>query len=242
MLLSVADSFQNRILASLPPQDRNDVGQHLNPVALGLKQILHQPGAPISDVYFIEQGLASVLSNDANGAAVEVRMVGREGMTGFPYLLGAHSLRQRIIMQIPGIAWRMDAAQCKAEFDRREALRSAVLRYINTALSLTAQTAACNRLHSLEQRCARLLLNASDRLGSDTMPITHELLALMLGTRRAGVTETLCRVQRCGWIHYQRGRLTITNREALTASACGCYLVDREEFNWFSRSQTMRTS
>jgi CRP-like cAMP-binding protein len=159
------------------------------------------------DVHFIEEGLASVLTAMPDGDAVEVRMAGREGVTGFSYLLGAHSLRQEIIVQAPGSALRMRAAIFKTTFDRSESFRRTVLRYINTALSMTAQTAACNSLHSVEQRCARWLLNASDRIGSNTMPMTHELLALLLGVRRAGVTAVAGKLQSSELIRYHRGRV-----------------------------------
>jgi CRP-like cAMP-binding protein len=162
-------------------------------------------------------------------------MVGREGIVGLAHLLGAEMMPQQIIVQVPGSALRIGATLLKAEFERSEALRRIVLRLANAALAMTSQTAACNRVHSLEQRCARWLLNASDRIGTDAMPMTHDFLSHMLGVRRAGVTAAASEFQRSGLIRYQRGRLTILDREALVERACECYLVDREQFEWPGR-------
>ena len=225
--------FRNRILRALPQAELDHLRPHLQPVPLRQKQILHEVGAPIEDLYFIENGLASVLTTTAHGDAIEVRMTGREGLTGFPYLLGVKILRQRIIVQVPGNALRISAAPFKGEFERREVLRHTVLCFVNAAFAMTSQTAACNRLHSVEQRCARWLLNASDRIGSDTMPMTHEFLSSLLGARRSGVTITAGRLQSSGLIRYRRGHLAIVDRNALEALACECYAFDRRQFEWF---------
>lgn len=232
MALSRTGTVQNRILSALPRAALDDLLLHLYPVSLSQRQILHEAGAPIQQLYFLEQGLASVLTTMVDGDAIEVRMIGREGVTGFPYLLGAEILPQQVIVQVPGNALRISAELLKSEFDRREALRRNVLRFVNAANAMTSQTAACNRLHSVEQRCARWLLNASDRVGAESMPITHEFLSLLLGVRRAGVTVAAGRLQRSGFIRYHRGHLTILARDALEASACECYRIDREQFDW----------
>lgn len=234
MPLSVDHRLRNRILSARPPADFEHLRPHLEQLPLRQRQVLHQPGAAIEHVHFIEEGLASVLTTMPEGDAVEVRMAGREGITGFSYVLGAHSLRQEIIVQAPGSALRMSAAIFKTAFDRSEPLRRTVLRYVNTALTMTAQTAACNRLHSIEQRCARWLLNASDRIDSNTMPMTHEFLALLLGVRRAGVTAVAGKLQSSGLIRYHRGRLTIVDRDGLERVACQCYDADRQEFDWLT--------
>jgi CRP-like cAMP-binding protein len=220
----------NLILNALPEADIQRLCAQQQRVALRQKQILHQPGAAIEHVYFLEQGLASVLTMMLDGSAVEVLMMGREGVTGFPYLLGAETSLQQVVVQVPGNALRMNAALFKAEFDRSASLRRIVVPFINAAYAMTSQTAACNRLHSIEQRCARWLLNASDRIGSDTMPMTHEFLSFLLGVRRAGVTITAGRLQRAGLIRYHRGSLTIIERHALEALSCECYQLDRELF------------
>lgn len=234
MPLSAGHIIRNWILSELPPADFEHLRPHLEQLPLRQRQVLHEPGAAIEHVHFIEEGLASVLTTMPDGDAVEVRMAGREGVTGFSYVLGAHSLRQEIIVQAPGSALRMRAAIFKTTFDRSELLRRTVLRYINTALSMTAQTAACNSLHSVEQRCARWLLNASDRIGSNTMPMTHELLALLLGVRHAGVTAVAGKLQSSELIRYHRGHLTILDRDGLERVACECYGADRQEFDWLT--------
>jgi CRP-like cAMP-binding protein len=232
MTPSAGPTIRNRVLSALPQTDLQQLRPHLQPVSLPQKQILHEASAAIEHIYFVEQGLASVLTTMADGGAVEVRMLGREGIIGLSYLLGAQSVPQQVIVQVPGNALRMSAALFKAEFDQREHLRRVVLRLVSAALAMTSQNAACNRLHSVEQRCARWLLEASNRIASDTMPMTHEFLSSLLGVRRAGVTETAGHLQRSGLVRYHRGQLTITDREDLEARACECYLVDHEQFEW----------
>jgi CRP-like cAMP-binding protein len=234
MPLSVGHTIRNRILSARPPADFEHLLPHLEQLPLRQRQVLHHPGTAIEHVHFIEEGLASVLTTMQDGDAVEIRMAGREGVTGFSYVLGAQSLRQEIIVQAPGSALRMSAAIFKTAFDQSEPLRRTVLRYVNTALSMTAQTAACNRLHSVEQRCARWLLNASDRIGSNTIQMTHEFLALLLGVRRAGVTAVAGKLQSSGLIRYHRGRLAILDRDGLERVACECYDADRQEFDWLT--------
>jgi CRP-like cAMP-binding protein len=155
-------------------------------------------------------------------------MIGIEGIVGVSALLGAGTSSQHVIVQIPGSALRMDAASCKAAFDLRSSVRATVLRFIDAFLILVAQTAACNRLHSARQRCARWLLMASDRIESDTMAITHEFLSFMLGVRRTGVTAIARELQRSRLIEYRHGRIRILDRHGLQAVACECYGIDHE--------------
>jgi CRP-like cAMP-binding protein len=133
-------------------------------------------------------------------------------------------------VQIPGDALRMNAVRCKAAFDQSAGVRRLALRFTESMLNLSAQTAACNRLHSIEQRCARWLLMASDRIGADVMPMTHEFLSTMLGVRRAGVTVTAQELQRSGLIRYHRGEVTIRDHDGLAESACECYRIDHDRF------------
>jgi CRP-like cAMP-binding protein len=234
MPLPAGHIIRNRILSALPQVDFDHFRPHLRQLPLCQRQVLHKSGAAIEHVHFIEEGLASVLTIMPEGDAVEVRMAGREGVTGFPYLPPARPLRQQIIVQAPGSALRMSATVFKTAFDRSERLRRAVLCYLDVALSMTSQNAACHSLHSVEQRCARWLLNASDRIGSDTMPITPEFLALLVGVRRPGVTAVAGKLQRSGFIGCHRGRLTILDRDGLERSACECYHADRQEFDWLA--------
>jgi CRP-like cAMP-binding protein len=224
------DIPRNRLLAALPPQELEELASQLHPVSLSQRQVLYETGAPIEDVYFIQQGVASILTDMADGASIEVGMIGIEGIVGVAALLGATLSSHQAIVQIPGDALRMNAARCKAAFDQGAGVRRLALRFTESMLNLSAQTAACNRLHSIEQRCARWLLMASDRIGADVMPMTHEFLSTMLGVRRAGVTVTAQELQRSGLIRYHRGEVTIRDHDGLAESACECYRIDHDRF------------
>jgi len=218
--------YKNRILAALPQADLDRFFASLQPVSLPLKHVLYQVGAPLDCLYFIEEGVASILTSMANGATIEVGMVGKEGIVGVAALMGGEASAQQIVVQVHGAALKMPAAECKEAFDQSPAFRAAVLRYVAAFLDLGAQTAACNRLHSIEQRCARWFLMALDRLDGDVMPMTHEFLASMLGVRRAGITETAGELQRAGLIRNHRGEVTVVDRPGLEAAACECYGLD----------------
>jgi CRP-like cAMP-binding protein len=223
-----ASAQKNRILAALPQAELDRLFSSLEPVSLAQRQVLHEVGAPFEHLYFIEAGVASVLTSMADGSRIEVGMIGREGIVGAAALLGGERSAQHVIVQVCGAALRMKVAKCRAAFDGSAAVRVPVLRYIQAFLDLSAQTAACNRLHSIEQRCARWLLMARDRVDGDEMPMTHEFLATMLGVRRAGVTETVGELHRSGLIQNHRGAVTILDREGLEAAACECYRLDHE--------------
>ena len=227
MSLPTHKIFQNRLLAALPEEDVQRFFSDLHPVSFPLRHVIYEVGAPLEYVYFIEQGLASILMNMSNGSTVEVGMIGTEGMVGMPALLGGVISNRQFIVQSPITALRMNAALCKTAFDQSAAVRRVVLRFTEAILDLAAQTAACNRLHLIEQRCARWLLMSSDRMRSDIIPMTHEFLSSMLGVRRAGVTTTLGELTRSGLIEHGRGHLTISDREGLEATACECYPLDR---------------
>jgi CRP-like cAMP-binding protein len=218
---------KNQILAAIPAGEREDLFPGLRRITLPLRHVLYEAGAPFDYVYFIEEGLASVLTSMTEGSNIEVGMIAAEGIVGLPFLLGAETAAQQVVIQIPGTALRMNAAQCKATFDQSVDVRRVIHRFADHFMNLSAQTAGCNRLHQIEQRCARWLLMACDRVSSDTIPMTHEFLSHMLGVRRAGVSEVAGELQRSGLIRYNRGRLTITDREGLEAVACECYGVDR---------------
>jgi len=222
---------KNRLLAAFPQEDLDHFFSDLRPVSLPQRHVIYEAGAPIDDVYFIEEGLSSVLTTMADGSTIEVGMVGMEGMVGVSALLGGETSAQQVIMQIAGTGLRMNAAFCKAAFDQSEAVRRIMLRFTEAVLNLGAQTAACNRLHSVEQRCARWLLMSSDRIQSDILPLTHEFLSSMLGVRRAGVTETAGELQRSALIRHHHGQITILDHEGLEAMACECYRLDRDRFD-----------
>ena len=204
---------------------------NLHPVSFPLRHVLYEVDAPLEHVYFIEQGLSSILMSMSNGSTIEVGMIGMEGMIGIQALLGSLTSNHQFIAQAPITALRMNTALCKAAFDQSAAVRRVVLRFTEVVLGLASQTAACNRLHSIEQRCARWMLISSDRLHSDTISMTHEFLASMLGVRRAGVTTTLGELDRSGLIDNGRGRVTVTDRDGLEAAACECYQRDRSRLD-----------
>jgi CRP-like cAMP-binding protein len=219
-------AIKNRLLAALPPEEVKRFFSDLRPIPLSLRQIVYAVGQPLESVHFIEDGLASILTTMVDGSTIEIGMIGTEGMVGVSALLGAETSAQQIIVQIPGCALRMSAAKCKMAFEQSAVVRRVMLRFTEVIFNLSAQTAACNRLHLIEKRCARWLLMASDRIGSDTMPMTHEFMSSMRGVRRAGVTETLGELQKSGLIRNGRAEITIIDRKGLEANACECYRVD----------------
>ena len=220
--------IKNRLLAGLPPEDLAELIQHLEPVALPKKQVLYEVGAPLDRIYFIEEGLASVLTTMEDGASSEVGMVGPEGLVGVSALLGGSVSAQHIVMQLPGRGHHIAARHCKTVFEHSPEVRRVVLRFIEDLLNLSSQTAGCNRLHSVEQRSARWLLMASDRIDSKLLPLTQEFLAAMLGVRRSGVSEAMSELQRSGLIRYRRGQITIVDHAGLEKTACECYRLDKQ--------------
>jgi CRP-like cAMP-binding protein len=220
--------LKNRLLAGLAPEDMAQLFQHLEPVKLPKKQILYEVGAPLEHIYFIEEGLASVLTTMEDGASSEVGMVGPEGVIGVSALLGGKTSAQHVVMQLPGKGHHIAAKRCKCVFDESPRVRAVMLRFIEDLLNLSSQTAGCNRLHSVEQRSSRWLLMASDRVSSNVLPLTQEFLAAMLGVRRSGVSEAASELQRSGLIRYRRGEITIIDRAGLEATACECYAIDKQ--------------
>lgn len=203
--------------------DADQFFSNLNPVPLSLKQIVYEVGAPLEHVYFVEHGVVSIITKMTTGETIEAGMIGLEGMVGLSALFGDEKSGEYALVQAPGIALRMSAADCIAAFDQSEDVRSVILRYTGTLLSLGMRTAACNTLHSLQQRTARWLLMMHDRLQSDAMPLTHEFLSTMLGTRRTRITEAAGELQRSGLIRYARGIVNILDHPGLCAIACECY-------------------
>lgn len=220
--------IKNRLLAGLPPEDLAELIQHLEPVTLPKKQILFEVGAPLEHIYFLDEGLASVLTTMEDGASSEVGMVGPEGLVGASALLGGRVSAQHVVMQLSGHGHHIAAKHCKSIFDRSAEVRRVVLRFIEDLLNLSSQTAGCNRLHTVEQRSARWLLMASDRVDSKVLPLTQEFLAAMLGVRRSGVSEAMSELQRSGLVRYRRGEITIIDRPGLETTACECYRLDKQ--------------
>jgi CRP-like cAMP-binding protein len=214
---------KNQLLGAMSQEDADKFFSDLHPVSLPLRQIIYGVGAPLEHVYFIEQGIASILTHMTAGERIEAGMIGSEGIVGLPALLGREMSGQHVIVQAPLTALRMTSVDFKAAFEQSTAVRNVMLRYTGTLLEIASQTAACNRLHSLKERCARWLLMMYDRLQSDAMPLTHEFLSMMLGVRRSRVSEAAGELQRLGLIRYYRGQVNILDHAALTAMACECY-------------------
>ena len=229
-MLQADYSFNNRLLSGLPPADMALLLPHMRLVDLQQKHVLYDVGQAFEVVYFMEQGVTSVLTTMEDGASIEVGMVGFEGLVPVTALLGEKISEQHIVVQLPGRAAKISLDHCRAAFDKSPAIRAAVLSFTNTFLHLSAQTAACNRLHSVEQRLSRWLLMSSDRFQSETLPLTQEYISSMLGVRRVGVTETAGELQRSGLIRYNNGNITIIDRAGLENTACECYGIDRARF------------
>jgi CRP-like cAMP-binding protein len=223
-------SVQNRLLAALSAGDWAHVEPHLEAVELPFDQTIHAADGPVDAVFFIETGMISLLVTLEGGEQVEAGLAGPEGLIGTSLIYGnSHALTDARV-QMEGTALRIGAAALHAEMERSATLRAQLLRY---ALAFHAQvtlTAACNARHAIDQRLARWLLAAHDRAGADEFTMTHEVLSLMLGVRRPGVTVAAGMLQRAGLIHYARGRMTITDRLGLEAASCECYHTVRHEY------------
>lgn len=221
---------RNRILAALPPGDLARLAPALEPVELIPHQILHRMHAPIPEIHFVEAGLVSLVVRLERGGASEVGIIGREGMVGLPVALGATRAAEEALVQVEGRALRLRADLFRAELARSPNLMRLVLRYEAVFRSHLSQTAACNSRHPIEKRLARWLLMAADRVGRDELVMTQEMLATMLGVRRAGITDAVSGLQRAGVIGFARGRVTILDRPALERTSCECYDAIRREY------------
>jgi CRP-like cAMP-binding protein len=221
--------YKNRLLASMPAAAIQKLAPHLLPFDLPRDLALFEPGQPIDFVYFIEQGVCSIVATMQNGTSVEVGLIGREGFVGIPVLLGTVSSPNRSFMQIAGHGFRVKARILSEQCEASALLRKCLMRGVHGALIQTAQTAACNRVHDLHERLARWLLMCRDRVQTDQIVITQELLAIMLGTRRSSVTVAAAMLQKAGLITHTRGRVIIHNYSGLADAACECYGVVHDE-------------
>jgi CRP-like cAMP-binding protein len=218
---------QNRLLPALPPEEYAWVLPQLTPVRMSLKQVLAEPDEPMRDVYFLRDGVGSVVADEQEGGAAEVGTVGREGFVGLPVLNGAGSMPFRVVVQVEGHAWRLPADALTRLVDERPAVRRLLMRYSQYFTDQVAQSVACNRLHTLDERCARWLLMTHDRVDGDSFELTHEFLSYMLGVRRAGVTVAMGALQAAGVVRYSRGRVKVLERPRLEEASCGCYQITR---------------
>jgi CRP-like cAMP-binding protein len=223
-------NVRNRLLAVLPPDDFALLARSLKLVILEFKRVLYEPGQPIESVYFIESGLVSILAPTGDGDFAEVGLVGREGLVGLPVVLGADSSATETLVQMQGVALRVQGAALNEALDRSAPLRRLLLHYVHAFHNQVTQTAACNGNHTLDERLARWLLMVHDRAEGDTFPMTQEFMSMMLGVRRAGVSVTANILQKAGAITYHHGTMTVTNRAILQGAACKCYGIMRQQF------------
>ncbi|HEX2525464.1 MAG TPA: Crp/Fnr family transcriptional regulator [Geminicoccus sp.] len=220
-------SIRNRLLAALPPGSLAKLWPQLTPVDLELRQVLHRPEEPIATVYFPERGWCSMLAPLEDGDSGEVGLVGWEGVTALPVILGEAFDDLEVMVQCPGTALSMGADSLRAAMEGDPVLRTLLLRYVMLHHGQVARTAACNGRHHTDQRLARWLLMSHDRAEGDEFPMTHEFLSMMLGVRRAGITIAAGALQKAGMISYRGGRMRITDRPGLESSACECYGISR---------------
>jgi CRP-like cAMP-binding protein len=230
---------RNLLLAALPDADFGRLQPHLKPIALPLGWALYESGDRQAHVFFPTEGIVSLLYVTENGASAEIAVTGNEGLIGVSLFMGGGSTPSRAIVQSTGRAYRLEAEILKREFERGGALQHLLLRYTQALITQMAQTAVCNRHHTVEQQLCRWLLLSLDRLASNEVRMTQELIANMLGVRREGVTEAAGRLQDAGLIRYQRGQIAVHDRSRLERRVCECYAVVKRECDRLLRYDEM---
>jgi CRP-like cAMP-binding protein len=220
---------QNHILNALSPEVIGRLAPHLELIPLSLGNVVYESGAAMTHVYFPTDSIVSLLYVMENGASAEISVVGNEGLVGVSLFLGGESTPSRAIVQSKGSAYRLLRSKLKEEFNRHGELLTVILRYTQCLITQMAQTAVCNRHHTLDQQLCRWLLLSLDRLSGNTVSMTQELIANMLGVRREGVTEAAGKLQKSGVIRYARGKITVLDRPALESRCCECYAVVKAE-------------
>ncbi|MEW9585170.1 Crp/Fnr family transcriptional regulator [Paraburkholderia sp. DGU8] len=219
----------NHLLAVLDDEEWARVAPHIRPVDLSLGQVIYEPGDRLDHVYFPGTSIVSLLYVLESGASAEIAIVGNEGIVGIALFMGGETMPSRAVVQSAGRAYRLAATVLKEEFHRAGAVQRLLLRYTQALITQMAQTAVCNRHHSIDQQLCRWLLLSLDRLPSNELTMTQELIANMLGVRRAGVTEAAVKLQEAGLIRYSHGRIEVLDRSGLETRACECYRVVKRE-------------
>ena len=222
---------QNHLLNALPPADYDRLAPNLELIPLRLGDVLYESGGHLRYVYFPTTSIISLLYVMEDGASAEIAVVGNEGILGISLFMGGETTPSRAVVQSAGHAYRLKAELLKSEFERFGPTMHLLLRYTQALITQMAQTAVCNRHHSVDQQLCRWLLLSLDRLLSNELSMTQELIANMLGVRREGVTEAAGRLQDAGLIEYRRGRITVLDRTAVEARSCECYQVVKSEFD-----------
>ena len=226
-----ADLKENSLLAALPDAEWTRWLPQLERVEMPLGQVLYEAGDTLKYMYFPINSIVSLLYVMENGASAEIAVVGKEGLVGVSLFMGGESTSSRAVVQSAGHGCRLNSKVMKSEFDRAGPVLHLLLRYTQALLTQMAQTAVCNRHHSLDQQLCRWLLLSLDRLAGNELVMTQELIANMLGVRREGVTEPPLQLQKVGLIRYARGRITVLDREGLERRTCECYAVVKREYD-----------
>lgn len=230
-MISPHSPSQNYLLAALPTVEFEALAGHLELVTMRLGQMLYEPGGQLQHAYFPTTSIVSLHYVMASGASAETAGVGNEGMVGVSLFMGGDTTPSSAVVQTAGHAYRLERRLLKQEFERGGLLQKLLLRYTQALLTQMAQTAVCNRHHSLEQQLCRWLLLTLDRLPSNELVMTQELVASMLGVRREGITVAAGDLQRAGYISYRRGHIAVLNRAGLEEHSCECYAVVKKELN-----------
>lgn len=225
------DRRANDLLASMPAEEWARMAPHLEVTELPLGRVLYESGGVMSHVYFPSTAIVSLLYVMENGASAEIAVVGHEGLVGISLFMGGETTPSRAVVRSAGMGWRLSSHRIKQEFNQSAPVMHLLLRYTQALITQMAQTAVCNRHHSLDQQLCRWLLLSLDRLSGNELVITQELIAHMLGVRREGVTEAALNLQRIGLIRYVRGHVTVLDRPALEARVCECYSVVKKEYD-----------
>jgi CRP-like cAMP-binding protein len=228
-MLEAHNPSQNHLLAALSWDERERIDAHLQLTKMPLGKVLYESGDTLHDVYFPTDCIVSLLYVMADGASAEISVVGNEGLIGVALFMGGETTPSRAIVQSAGHAYRLVGRRLKEEFHRNGGMQLLMLRYTQALLTQMAQTAVCNRHHSVDQQLCRWLLLSLDRLPSNRLTMTQELIANMLGVRREGVTEAAGKLQKLGVIHYARGHITVLDRAKLEQLCCECYAVVKRE-------------
>ncbi|MBC7919061.1 MAG: Crp/Fnr family transcriptional regulator [Rhodoferax sp.] len=226
-----SDPRQNQLLAALPDAEWNRWRPYLEPVELAFGQVLCESGRTPAYVYFPTTAIVSLLYLTQDGASVEVAVVGNDGLVGISLFMGGDATPNQAVVQSAGLGYRLRAQAVKNEFERAGAVLRMLLRYTQSMIAQVAQTAACNRYHSIDQQLCRRLLLGLDRLPSAELAMTHELVSNLLGVRREGVTAAALKLQQAGVIRYSRGHIVVLDRQRLEQRTCECYAVAKREYD-----------
>jgi CRP-like cAMP-binding protein len=227
--MKTATPLDNHILDALPPLERERLFPHLKLVPMPLGTVLYEPGAALRYIYFPTNSIVSLLYVMQDGSSAEIAVVGNEGALGVALFMGGETTPSRAIVQSAGQAYRLTGKRLKQEFGRHGEMLHILLRYTQSLITQMAQTAVCNRHHSLDQQLCRWLLLSLDRLSGNQLTMTQELISNMLGVRREGVTEAAGKLQKLGVIRYTRGKITVLDRAQLERLSCECYAVVKKE-------------